>query len=142
MKHIKAFLLKFIISFILLYVILGGIDDFSIRDVFLTTIILGGLSYIIGDLLILPRTNNTLATVADFALSFIIIWVMTSNLAYGNYLARTFISALGVTIFEFFFHRYMANNVFPNDKSNRQSNAQLRYQMESSEELNPKRTKK
>lgn len=73
MKHIKAFLLKFIISFILLYVILGGIDDFSIRDVFLTTIILGGLSYIIGDLLILPRTNNTLATVADFALSFIII---------------------------------------------------------------------
>ncbi|MBG9812073.1 hypothetical protein ABD68_10730 [Bacillus endophyticus] len=142
MKHVKAFLFKFIISFILLYAILSGINGFSIGDVFWTTMILGGISYILGDLLILPRTNNTLATIADFALSFIIIWVMTSTLAYGDYLARTFTSALGVTIFEALFHRYMVNRVLPNDKSSQRSSGQLQYQMESSEELDPKKTKK
>ncbi|KYG32941.1 YndM family protein [Priestia endophytica] len=142
MKHVKAFLFKFIISFILLYAILSGINGFSIGDVFWTTMILGGISYILGDLLILPRTNNTLATIADFALSFIIIWIMTSTLAYDDYLARTFTSALGVTIFEALFHRYMANRVLPNDKSSQRSNGQLQYQMEASEELDPKKTKK
>ncbi|MFP3846636.1 YndM family protein [Priestia filamentosa] len=142
MKHVKAFLFKFIISFILLYAILSGINGFSIGDVFWTTMILGGISYILGDLLILPRTNNTLATIADFALSFIIIWVMTSTLAYGDYLARTFTSALGMTIFEALFHRYMVNRVLPNDKLSQRSNGQLQYQMEASEELDPKKTKK
>lgn len=142
MKHVKAFLFKFIISFILLYAILSGINGFSIGDVFWTTIVSGGISYILGDLLILPRTNNTLATIADFALSFIIIWVMTSTLAYGDYLARTFTSALGVTIFEALFHRYMVNRVLPNDKLSQRSDGQLQYQMEASEELDPKKTKK
>ncbi|MFP3727995.1 YndM family protein [Priestia filamentosa] len=142
MKHVKAFLFKFIISFILLYAILSGINGFSIGDVFWTTMILGGISYILGDLLILPRTNNILATIADLALSFIIIWVMTSTLAYGDYLARTFTSALGMTIFEALFHRYMVNRVLPNDKLSQRSNGQLQYQMEASEELDPKKTKK
>ncbi|MFP3888621.1 YndM family protein [Priestia filamentosa] len=142
MKHVKAFLFKFIISFILLYAILSGINGFSIGDVFWTTMILGGISYILGDLLILPRTNNILATIADLALSFIIIWAMTSTLAYGDYLARTFTSALGMTIFEALFHRYMVNRVLPNDKLSQRSNGQLQYQMEASEELDPKKTKK
>lgn len=139
MKHVKALAIKFISSFILLYIILGIFNGMSFGNVFLITAVLGIASYIIGDMLILPRTNNTIATIADFGLAFMIIWLMSENLTVGDGMfAESLIASLGVSLFEYFFHRYLYNNVINTHEENRlQGN--LQYQTEASEELTPVR---
>jgi hypothetical protein len=142
MKHVKALLVKFVATLAILYIILGVFNDVAFRNVFLISLVVTLAAYLIGDLLILPRTNNTVATIADFGLSFLVIWWMANNLTYGDgMMGEAFVSALALAVVEFMFHRYMANNVLPNQHDNRRSHGQrnLQYQTESSEELTPVR---
>jgi uncharacterized BrkB/YihY/UPF0761 family membrane protein len=137
MKHVKALAIKFVSSLVLLSLILGLLYDMSFGNIFLITLVLGVAAYLIGDLLILPRTNNTVATIADFGLAFLIIWLMSRGLTYGdNYFSMSLIAALGVALFEYMFHKYVANNVVK-DQGGQQQARPLQYQTEASEELTP-----
>ncbi|OYD06870.1 hypothetical protein CHM34_13065 [Paludifilum halophilum] len=50
--------------------------NFTVVDVTWISLIIGVISYLIGDLWLLPRVNNTVATVADFGLAAIVIgWI-------------------------------------------------------------------
>ena len=139
MKHVKALAIKFVSSLVLLSLILGLLFDMAFSNIFLITLVLGVAAYLIGDLLILPRTNNTIATIADFGLALFIIWIMSENLTYGDsHFLMSFIAALGVALFEYMFHKYVANNVFKN-QGGQQQTRQLQYQTEASEELTPVR---
>jgi hypothetical protein len=139
MKHVKALAIKFVSSLVLLSLILGLLYDMSFSNIFLITLVLGVAAYVIGDLLILPRTNNTVATIADFGLAFLIIWLMSRSLTYGdNHFSMSLIAAIGVALFEYMFHKYVANNVIPN-KGGQQQTRPLQYQTEASEELAPVR---
>lgn len=139
MKHVKALAIKFVATLILLYIILGLFYDMSFSNVFLISLVLGISAYLIGDLFILSRTNNTIATIADMGLAFAIIWVMGSNLTYGNSLFfPSLISAICLGVFEYFFHKYVNNHVIKfEEKSERIHSGNLRYQTEASEELAP-----
>lgn len=139
MKHVKALAIKFVSTLILLYIILGLFYDMSFSNVFLISLVLGISAYLIGDLFILSRTNNTIATIADMGLAFAIIWVMGSNLTYGNSLFfPSLISAICLGVFEYFFHKYVYNHVINYEgQSDRVHNGNLRYQTEASEELTP-----
>ena len=81
MKHIKPLAIKFISSLVLLSVILGLFFDMSFGNIFLITLVLGVVSYVIGDLFILRRTNNIIATLADLGLAFLVIRFMSESLA-------------------------------------------------------------
>lgn len=138
MKHIKAIAIKFVSSLVLLSIILGLFFDMAFSNILLISLVLGVAAYIIGDLLILPRTNNTVATLADFGLAFLIIWLMSENLTYGdNHFSMSLIAALGVALFEYMFHKYLARNILPD--RGRQQTTTLQYQTEASEELTPVR---
>jgi hypothetical protein len=138
MKHIKAIAIKFVSSLVLLSIILGLFFDMAFSNILLISLVLGVAAYFIGDLLILPRTNNTVATLADFGLAFLIIWLMSENLTYGdNHFSMSLIAALGVALFEYMFHKYLARNILPD--RGRQQTTTLQYQTEASEELTPVR---
>ncbi|WP_404332881.1 YndM family protein [Mesobacillus maritimus] len=141
MKHLTAMAIKFVSTLVLLYVILGLFFGMSFINVFLITLVLGVISYLLGDMLILPKTNNTIATIADFGLAFPLIWLMTLNMTYG---VRTFgislIAAIGLTLFEVFFHQYLKRNIVDSNddvKINRRSLPQLQYSAENAEEFTP-----
>ncbi|MEG9296888.1 YndM family protein [Mangrovibacillus sp. Mu-81] len=139
MKHVKAFAIKFAATFVILYLILAGIDGISFGDVFLMSMVLGALAYVVGDLFLLPRTTNTIAAMADFGLAFVVIYFMSDGLSDGGpYLTRSILASLGLMVFELFFHRYLAHNVFPDhgEKETKEP-ANLQYQTESSEEIHP-----
>ncbi|HAQ07333.1 MAG TPA: hypothetical protein DCR24_07370 [Bacillus bacterium] len=146
MKHLRALAIKFIASLVLLYVILGLMYNMSFTNVFLISLVLGVTSYVIGDLFLLPRTNNTIATIADFGLAFMVIWIMGEGMTYGESLfTPSLIAAVGIALFEYFFHKYMANSTLKEQEgvNNRPTNYQ--YQTEASEELsviNPEIEKK
>lgn len=141
MKHVWALCLKFIASLVLLYVILTLFFGVPFGDVFVLTLILGIVSYLVGDLWLLPRTNNTTATMADFGLALILIWAilaMQDNPPYASLAMASIISAIGVTVFEYFFHRYMAANVLEETGDEKRKNTgSLQYQHEASDELFP-----
>ncbi|MCY7816847.1 YndM family protein [Bacillus haynesii] len=144
MKHVRALCLKFIVSLVLLYVILTLFFGVPFGEMFVLTLFLGVISYLIGDLLLLPRTNNTTATMGDFGLSLVLIWAilaMQNNPPYGTLAAASIVAAIGVTVFEYFFHRYMEANVLDETKNgnrkNREKPGSLQYQSEASEELYP-----
>ncbi|WHX98347.1 YndM family protein [Neobacillus sp. DY30] len=140
MKHVKALAIKFVASLVLLSLILGLLFDMAFSNIFLITLVLGVAAYLIGDLLILPRTNNTIATIADFGLALFIIWLMSENLTYGdNHFLMSLIAAVGVALFEYMFHKYVANNIVKNKGGQQQQTGQLQYQTEASEELTPVR---
>lgn len=137
MKHLRALAVKFLASLVLLYIILGLIYDMSFTNVFLISLVLGLASYVIGDLFLLPKTNNTIATLSDFGLAFMIIWILGESLTYGeSLLLASLVSAAGIALFEYFFHKYMAGNVFE-DGGREYRNTNYQYQTEASEELYP-----
>lgn len=143
MKHIKPLAIKFISSLVLLSVILGLFFDMSFGNIFLITLVLSVVSYVIGDLFILRRTNNIIATVADLGLAFLVIRFMGDALANGDngdMFTMSLIAAIGVALFEYAFHKYVANRVLNENQSRENQKTTLRYQTEASEELTPKNT--
>ncbi|MEK4441332.1 MULTISPECIES: DUF2512 family protein [unclassified Niallia] len=137
MKHVKAFAIKFLSTLVLLSLILMILFNLPFTNVFMITVVLGVLAYIIGDLLILPRTNNLVATLSDFGLAFFVIWLMSENFTYrGNTVMMSLIASIGVLIFEYFFHKYLIQNFIQEAKSNPRQE-KLQFQTEMAEEFHP-----
>jgi hypothetical protein len=140
MKHMKNLAIKFISILAVLFVILGIFYDMSFGNVLSISVVLTLASYLIGDLLILRKTNNTMATIADFAMAFLVIWLMGENLTFGDSLIMpALISAAGIALFETFFHKYVARQINQAD-GQQNSSRNLRYQTEASSELTPRNT--
>nr|WP_117160782.1 DUF2512 family protein [Paraliobacillus sp. X-1268] len=137
MKHFNLIGLKILLLLVVLYTILGIGYNVSFGNVMFISIVLGISAYLIGDLLILSRTNNTIATTADFGMAFVIIYLMTDGLTVGgNPFAAALISAVVVGICEVIFHKYVANKLnmssddfIPINRTN--------FSTETSEELTP-----
>ena len=119
MKHIVALLIKYTAITAVLLIILSIFQGISIPRVLLISLFLTGTAYLIGDLFILPKYGNAIATMADFGLSFFGIWLLTSlftNLdATHNIGFSSFIAALIIGGTEVFFHIYMKRLVLRND---------------------------
>ena len=139
LRHVKALIIKFIASFALLYIVLAVLYDMSFGTVFLITLVVGVSSYLLGDMLILSKSNNIVATIADVGLSFFFIYYIGSVLTYdGNLFYPSLISAIGIGLFEFFFHKYVYTHVIHNENVSEDiSTRNLRFQTEASEELTP-----
>lgn len=141
MKYIKAFLIKFIISTAILWVILGIFSDTSFNAILTTSLILTAISFI-GDIFILPNIGSFTAITADFALAFVTIWIIGEYLFYDAFGGiAAFFSAVMIAIGEIFYHRYIKNQVL-NEENNRSPNSRNRLQTETSEELNPEPRKR
>jgi len=113
MKYVTALLLKFIMITAVLWIILGSFFNVGFGNILATSIILALASFLIGDMFILPQYENSVATMADFALAFIGIWVIGFFL-YEQPISLRFaalVSALGLAVGEVFFHRYLDRRV-------------------------------
>jgi Zn-dependent protease with chaperone function len=141
-QHIKALAIKLIALFVLIYVILGLFFNYSIGNVLTLTLLIGIVSYILGDLLLLPRTNNLTATISDFATAMILTWFYLATITYNenNLFLVSVILSIGVAIINWFFHKYMITNVIREKEPYLQTN-NFRYQTEASEEISPDKSK-
>lgn len=145
MKHLFSLGIKFVASLVMLFVILGLIFNLSFQSILLITVILGLVSYMLGDLLLLRRTNNTVATISDFVLAFLIVWFTLASITDNetNLFTASLLSGIGIALFEFFFHKYLSANVFNKKVNhNKQRSTSLQYQTEASKEIYPSTPKK
>lgn len=137
MTHVKLLALKFVITLGILFIILGLGFDVSFGNVFLISLVVSALGYL-GDVTILKKSNNTMATAGDFVLSFAVIYFMTDALTVGDdVFEATLISAISLAIFEYFFHQSVARSLDQEKEENHEVRSTGQLQTEASEELFP-----
>ena len=126
MDHLKALAIKFIMILVVLGIILTGIYDGEFGDTLLISLVLTLVAYVLGDLMIFRKAGddhdrnsdhvkrNTIATISDAVLAFLVIWLMGKALFTddGDVLAAAMISALIIAVGEWFFHKYLDRHVF------------------------------
>ncbi|EJV55655.1 hypothetical protein BWGOE4_09950 [Bacillus mycoides] len=140
MKHIVALLIKYTAISAVLLMILGIFQGISIPRILFISLLITGVAYLIGDLFILPKYGNMVATIADLGLSFAGIWVLTYLLVDINLTrhigASVFFAAVLIGMAEIFFHIYMKKVVLHTDEGSRESTTigHDKYAMEISEE--------
>lgn len=147
LKYVTALLIKFVMVTLVLWVVLGAFFNISFGDILITSILLTGAAFLIGDLFILPKYGNPIATIADFGLALLGVWLLGALLfeqpiSLG---AAAFLSAIVIAIGEFFFHMYLqkqgtAGQSQKNDKnSNNQNSASAvstyKYQTEAGSDV-------
>lgn len=112
MKYITPLLIKFVMITTVLFFVLS-IYGASIAEILLTSVLLTGVSFI-GDVYVLPKVGNVVASIADFGLAFAMIWVIGLLLFDSpNQLAvASFIAAIVIMFAEMAFHKYMNELVF------------------------------
>ncbi len=118
MKHIYALVIKFIMITVVTGIILGSLAALNFTDILYISAAVTIVAYIIGDLLILSATNNTVATISDAVLALVVIYMF--NLLWNTNvisLSDALITALVIGLGEWFFHKYVARKVFPNTPS-------------------------
>jgi hypothetical protein len=139
MRHVIAFSIKFLSTLFVLGIILGLFFNYSIFDVLTISIVLSAVGYLLGDLFLYRRSNNLTATLADFGMTFLVVWFMSVNLTYeDDLLTATLLAAAGVTVFEYFYHRIVPRDARRRHENNRNQDQKLnnsRYQTEASEDL-------
>src|SRR5699024_1259177 len=150
MRKTGAFIIKFIMLTVALWLVLGLVYGVSFGNILTTSIILTIVSFLI-DMYVLPRVGNVVAAVGDFAIAYFGIWLIGGYMLYEPFTVRSvttaaFLSAVLILVGELFYHRYLRNYVFDNVDAGgehyRLKDDQL--QVEVSEEFDPdrKNTKK
>jgi len=142
MKHIKAIFIKFVFVIASLIVVLGFIYRVSFDDIFMIGLLLTVALYVIGDLVILSRFGNLLATLADFAFAFLGVWFFGNMWIEENIslVTASFLSACLIALVEAFFHTYMEGEFFDGDQDEEKKSmkfTQGAFQSEFGEETFP-----
>ncbi|MFD2924931.1 DUF2512 family protein [Halobacillus naozhouensis] len=110
MDHVKALAIKGVMTLLFLYVVLTLGFGVSFLNVLIVTIVLGAVSYLLGDLYLLIKTTNSVAATADVGLTFIIVWLLgmaLTGLGTGTMAGAAAISAVIIALGEYFFHIYV-----------------------------------
>lgn len=79
----------------------------SLTFAFVASIIVSLIAYAIGDLMILPNTNNTFATTADFLLVFALFWASCALFNQTYQLSGILVTAFAIGVVEYFYHSYL-----------------------------------
>src|SRR4051794_35042176 len=110
--YVKTFLMKFIMTFALMLIVLGWYYDVGLLNVLITTIAVTVLGYI-GDIFLLPRIGNTLATMGDFVLAILVVYGVGTFL-YDEIPVGTaaFVISIILIVGEMFLHQYIEMKVF------------------------------
>ena len=112
MRHISALIIKFLMIGIVMGIVQGFWSGWPFSTILITTVLMTFVSYIVGDLWILPMSTNLTASSADLGISWIGIWVMGSLLLNAPvFVIGPFISAFVIAVGEWFFHIYVMSKI-------------------------------
>ncbi|MFC2947017.1 YndM family protein [Virgibacillus sediminis] len=147
MRHLLALLIKFVITATVLYSILTIFEAASLGEIFWMSILITGAAYLIGDLFILPRYGNTIASIADFGLSALAVWILSMMFVDQGFPVLTAALFIGffIAISEALFHIYMQEKVLLSEDDREKERGEVhrgQLQTEFSEETNDEEMKK
>lgn len=103
---IKKFYWKAFLNGILVVPFLISFTEASLMEALLAALLLSIVAYVIGDQMILRLTNNAVATIADFGLSFIYLWMAAGIFDWSLSFTEMAIISAAVAVIEYFVHGY------------------------------------
>lgn len=109
MKHAEALILKFIMVAVILELVLMNLTRLTFGRILILSLVVTVAAYVIGDMLILRFTNNTVATIADIGLALLVVYLF--NIIYVNAgisFLTALLSAVIIGIGEWVFHKFLA----------------------------------
>lgn len=109
MRHILNIAVKWVLAFLILLLITVLFGGYNLTNLFIFSFGVAVISYFLGDLLILPKAGNIIASISDFALAFATLWLMDFFLLSEFTITSMLYAALGIAIMEFLFHIYLEN---------------------------------
>ncbi|MFD1851143.1 YndM family protein [Oceanobacillus bengalensis] len=146
MRHVKALGIKLLITATVIYSLLSIFETASLTEMFVISLLVTGIAYVIGDLYLLPKFGNFRATIADFGLSFVSIWLLSTFFIDAAFpvITISLFASFFLAITEALFHAYMLEKVIKTEDANRKKDVlpNFRYQTETSEENHPDYIKK
>lgn len=101
------FLAKFVLQSIVIVTLLLWFTEATFWGAFFTAAALCVISYFLGDLWILPASNNTIATIADAGIALAWFWVVADYANWSLSSAELIVLVVAVAIVEAIFHRMM-----------------------------------
>lgn len=106
-------IVKLLVHGVMITAMLMLLSDAGFGTALMAALGIGVVAYLVGDLLILPRTNNVIATVADAVLVFVMLWAIAEGtgwtLSFGDMLIITALAG----VFEYFFHIWLLRDHDP-----------------------------
>lgn len=139
MKHLMALGIKFIFTSIVLLSVFGIYYNSTILEIVMISTLVTGVAYVVGDLFILPRFGNVVATLADMGLAFLSIWGLSTLFIDppDRLVLASLLSAVFIMLAEALFHAYLENKVLDKGENNLIFNStsfQNKFQTELAEE--------
>ncbi|QQK81078.1 YndM family protein [Salicibibacter cibi] len=131
MRYVGALIIKLIMITFVSWFFLGLFGGVSFANILLVSVVLTGVSFLVGDLYLLKNFGNTLATVVDFVLVWAGLWALGAALfPFEGLVLYCIASAFFIAAGEGFFHLYMERNVLPNEDSSTDNPAVKNLQTE------------
>ena len=112
MEHGKALGIKTVMVLPIMWIVLLWFSEAGFWGTTILGLILVGLAYAIGDMGILPRSSNMAATVSDFFLSLITIWIGLSIMGVEDAFMPSLIASAIIAGGEYFYHKWLIENEF------------------------------
>ncbi|RAK16601.1 uncharacterized protein DUF2512 [Anoxybacillus vitaminiphilus] len=114
MRHVTALGIKLALTATVLFSILTIFSTALFSEITLISLVITLATYVIGDLFILPRFGNLIASIADFVMFTAGIWLLSQFFvqeAQTNLIIASLIAAIAIALGEALFHAYMENRV-------------------------------
>ncbi|MEC0207309.1 DUF2512 family protein [Paenibacillus lautus] len=106
-------LVKLLVHGVLITALLVGLTDASFTGAILTALGIGIVAYLVGDLYILPRTSNMMATIADAGLVFVMLWIIGGVANWTLNFSEVLLIAVLAGSFEYLYHMWLrGENLF------------------------------
>ncbi|GAA0380006.1 DUF2512 family protein [Bacillus horti] len=103
------FLYKLLLNGIVVVLFTQWFTNATFWQSIISAIVFSGLAYVVGDQLILRRSNNTVATIADAGLAFVFFWVVSNMFDWTMSFGELVILTLAIGIAEIAYHRFLAS---------------------------------
>ncbi|WP_077623190.1 DUF2512 family protein [Sediminibacillus massiliensis] len=110
MEHGKALGVKAIMVLPIMWIVLTLGFNVSFWSTTVLGIILIAGAYVLGDMMIFPKTSNMMATISDFGLSLIVLWIGLAVIGAENTFLPALITAVVIAAGEWFYHKWLAKN--------------------------------
>jgi len=107
MDHIKAILAKTVAILLIVWVVMSLLTDVAIMDSIIAGLIITAAIYVMGDLFILRKFGNIVATIADAGTAFLILWLYLGSMDYNDIVMWSLVAAALIGVFEYMFHKWL-----------------------------------
>lgn len=109
-KTTTALLFKLVATFLASWIIFGMFLDNPMTYVLILSVLATIINYLLGDLVMLPKFGNLVASIGDGVLGALTAYIIgLLAVSFNTTIATLLLFAVVVAVFEYFFHRYLQN---------------------------------